>query len=62
MENFLYVFSLDLRDYLLSENYSILKNDEKNNVYIFVNKPEAKFSISNNYRDDSVIFSNTLTF
>lgn len=62
MEKFLYVFESDVRDFLIAKGYSLLKNDERNNVYIFANRLEAKFALDDKFKDESVILSNTLTF
>ncbi len=58
MEKFLYVFSKEARDRLLAANYSLLKSDEKNEVYVFVNQMDETFALA----DISCIRSNTLTF
>lgn len=58
MEKFLYVFSKDARDSLLSANYTLLKSDEKNEIYVFANQLDMTFALS----DISFIRSNTLTF
>lgn len=62
MEKFLYVFKSDVRDFLISKGYSLLKNDERNNVYVFANRLETKFALDDKFKDESVILSNTLTF
>lgn len=58
MEKFLYVFSKEARDRLLSANYTLLKSDEKNEVYVFANQMDMTFALA----DISFIRSNTLTF
>lgn len=58
MEKFLYVFSKEARDRLLSANYTLLKSDEKNEVYVFANQMDMTFDLA----DISFIRSNTLTF
>lgn len=58
MEKFLYVFNKEARDRLLSANYTLLKSDEKNEVYVFVNQMDMAFALA----DISFIRSNTLTF
>ena len=57
MNNFIYVFNTSDRDAMIAENYTLLKSDEKNNIYIFMNKPSEKFS-----KNIEFIFSDTLTF
>lgn len=58
MDLFIYVFSDEGRDVLLSRQYELLKSDETKHIYIFVNKVEQKFSC------DGVPFvlADTLTF
>lgn len=58
MEKFLYVFSKEARDRLISANYTLLKSDEKNEVYVFANQMDMTFALA----DISFIRSNTLTF
>ena len=58
MEKFLYVFSEDDRDGLLARGYTLLKSDEKNEVYVFANQTEMSFCIA----DISFVRSDTLTF
>ncbi len=56
--NFIYVFSKDERDKLLSLNYKMLKSDETKQVYVFLNKEQQNFSAG----DLKFALSNTLTF
>lgn len=58
MEKFVYVFSKEARDKLLSKGYRLLKSDENNDTYVFENDASMVFSLG----DISVIRSNTLTF
>ena len=58
MEKFLYVFNKEVRDRLLAANYTLLKSDEKNEVYVFANQMDMAFALA----DISFIRSNTLTF
>lgn len=58
MANFIYVFSKDERDKLLSLNYKMLKADEVKNTYVFLNKEQQNFSAD----DFKFALSNTLTF
>ena len=58
MEKFIYVFSKSARDSLLAANYTLLKNDEQNEVYVFANQMDMTFALA----DISFIRSNTLTF
>lgn len=58
MNSFIYVFSDDGRDRLLSMQYELLKSDNKKHVYVFVNKDKQNFA-----RDGvPYALSNTLTF
>lgn len=43
MRHFLYVFSDEERDALLSLNYKLLKSDAGNHVYVFENEDVVKF-------------------
>ena len=58
MEKFIYVFSKSARDRLVAANYTLLKSDEQNEVYVFANQMEMTFDLA----DISFIRSNTLTF
>lgn len=58
MDKFLYVFSTASRDTLLAANYTLLKSDEENEIYVFANQADMTFALS----DISFIRSNTLTF
>ena len=57
-EKFVYVFSKEARDGMISSGYRLIKSDEKNGRYIFENNTELTFS----HLDISCIKSNTLTF
>lgn len=58
MGKFLYVFNKEARDRLLDANYTLLKSDEQNDIYIFANQGEMAFVLS----DVSYICSDSLTF
>ena len=58
MEKFIYVFSKSARDSLLAANYTLMKSDEQNEVYVFANQMDMTFALA----DISFIRSNTLTF
>ena len=47
---FIYVFSREERDTLLANGYAMLKNDENKNTYIFANKGDADFDLSDKTR------------
>lgn len=55
---FVYVFSKEARDKLLSKGYRLLKADEDNDTFVFENDASMRFSLDG----ISVIKSNTLTF
>lgn len=58
MEKFIYVFSLDDKETLLTKGYNLLKSDELNHIYIFENKSDFCFS-ENNMK---FVYSDVLTF
>ncbi len=58
MNSFVYVFSDEGRDTLLSRQYQLLKSDEKKHIYIFVNKDQQNFVC----HGVPYALSNTLTF
>ena len=58
MEKFIYVFSRDARDTLLASNYTLLKSDEQDDIYVFANRADMAFALA----DISYIRSDTLTF
>lgn len=55
---FIYVFSTQDRDRLLSKNYNLLKSDERNNIYVFENNNQLVFDNA----DMKFVFSDMLTF
>jgi len=58
VKKFVYVYSADARDKLLAANYTLMKSDERNNIYIFLNEDKLSFSSL----DVSYILSDTITF
>jgi hypothetical protein len=58
MEKFIYVFSKTARDSLIAANYTLLKSDDQNEIYVFANQMDMTFALA----DVSFIRSNTLTF
>lgn len=58
MACFLYVFSKNERDALLSLNYTLIKSDDTKNIYVFENDESLRFD------SDKVkaVYSDTLTF
>lgn len=57
-EKFVYVFSKEARDGMISAGYTLIKSDEQNGRYVFENNPNLTFS----HLNISCIQSNTLTF
>lgn len=58
MKKFIYVYSADAKDKLLAANYKLMKSDERNNIYIFLNEDKLSFTSL----DVSYILSDTMTF
>lgn len=58
MEKFLYVFSKDDRDLLIAAGYALLKSDDKNDLYVFVNQMNMNFDLL----DMAFVRSDVLTF
>lgn len=58
MEKFLYVFSKDNKDLLIAAGYTLLKSDDKNDLYVFVNQANLAFDLADMY----FVRSNVLTF
>lgn len=58
MERFLYVFDKESRDELLVAGYKLLKSDKKNDIYVFANRMDMAFELT----DISFVRSDTLTF
>jgi hypothetical protein len=58
MENFIYVFDKKSRDVLLADGFHLLKSDEKNDVYVFVNQEQFTFK----YSEMKYCLSNILSF
>lgn len=58
MERFLYVFDRESRDELLVAGFKLLKSDKKNDIYVFANRMDMAFELS----DISYVRTDTLTF
>lgn len=58
MNNFIYVFSKDARDILLTRGYTLLKSDEAREMYVFANEMTKTFSDS----EFRFVLSDKLTF
>ena len=57
-KKFIYVFSIDDKNKLLSLGYKLVKPNEDQKIYVFENTGEFKFSAY----DTSFVLSDTLTF
>lgn len=58
MANFIYVFGAESRDRLIALQYELLRADEENHIYVFLNKECQSFSCD----DIKFAMSDTLTF
>lgn len=58
MKKFIYAFSESDRDVLLSQEYTLLKADNAQKIYVFKNKEELCFSMN----DGTFALSDILTF
>lgn len=56
--SFIYVFNAEDMEKMLAAGYSLMKADEKNNMYIFADNDGMSFDLS----DMCFVRSNTLTF
>lgn len=60
-EKFVYAYSADDKDYLLSKGFVLIKCDETHNRYLFENKSSYSFSHEEAV-GRMIVFSNTMTF
>lgn len=44
MRQFIYVFCEEDRDSLLASGYALLKQDDANNIFIFMNREEQRYA------------------
>ena len=44
MQEFIYVFCEEDRDSLIDSGYALLKQDDANNIFIFLNREEQRFA------------------
>lgn len=58
MNKFIYVFNEDAKKKLLEKNFTLLKSDARNNIYVFENKPEQRL----NFSDMVYTLSDILTY
>lgn len=56
--NFIYVFDKQARDMLLADGFHLLKSDERNEIYVFVNQEQFIFK----YNNIKYCLSNVLSF
>lgn len=61
MEKFLYVFSVEDRDALLSAGYTLLKSDEKG-LFVFANQANQTFEQNTALTSVLYVRSDVLTF
>lgn len=61
MDKFIYVFDIKDADILIKAGYSLLRRDEINNIYIFVNEDRVNFNFSEN-PDIKYTTNNILSF
>lgn len=59
MKEFIYVFSKENRDKMLDLGFVLLKNDEKNSVFVFKSNEKLAFEL---FTIKDFVESNTLTF
>lgn len=58
MDKFIYVFTKEAFDKLITDGYTLLKADNENLIFVFENSGSLKFGLT----DDEFVFSSTLTF
>lgn len=61
MYNFIYIFDSNSRDILIEAGYQLLRSDETNNIYVFVNKDPSELRFNDN-SEFKFVYSNVLTF
>lgn len=63
MDKLIYTYDEIIRDKLIESGYMLLKNDEENSIFIFVNNPNANEILANFALESKVLItSNILTF
>ena len=62
--HFIYVKQQDDKEKMLSLGYHLLKEDEKNQIWVFANRKQAGFSTEDELKKADVVFllSDLLTF
>lgn len=58
MDMFTYVFDEQARDALVEKGFTLIKSDDRNHIYVFLNKPEMSFAL----RGIKSVNSDTLSF
>ena len=61
MNNFIYAFNLDSKNTLIEAGYCLLKGDDINNIYVFINEDLLDLKFTNN-DELKFMYSNILTF
>lgn len=59
MSKFIYVFTKEAMNDLKKKGYELLREDEKNQIWIFVNKDPDSLEFTTDYQ---CVLSNTLSF
>ncbi len=62
MKKFIYVFNKEDKDKMLKRGFTLLKNDERNSMYVFALTVSDGFSFELLDGVEKYTFSNTLTF
>lgn len=58
MNKFIYVFNNEAKENLLSQGFVLLKENKEKSLYVFENKNQLVFDLSNT----DLVYSNMLTF
>lgn len=58
MAKFIYAFSNEMKDNLLSHGYTLLKSNEEKKIFMFENRPDMCFEMNLS----ECVFSDTMTF
>ena len=58
MNKFIYVFNNEAKENLLSQGFVLLKENKEKSLYVFENKNQFVFDLSNT----DLVYSNMLTF
>lgn len=58
MKKFIYVFDKEARDALLKAGFKLMKEDERGNIYIFLNQEKSSYALA----EFSYLENDVLTF